>query len=73
MRDLCVTFYGLILTIDVAGAYLLGALDTLLAKYLIYHIFDLLPYSFFSFVLNCVAFIFRTYRNSLITPTILNL
>ena len=35
MRDLCVTFYGLIQMIDVAGAYLLEALDTLLARYLI--------------------------------------
>jgi len=35
MRDLCVTFYGLIQMIDVAGAYLLEVLDTLLARYLI--------------------------------------
>jgi hypothetical protein len=42
MRDLCVTFYGLIQMIDVAGAYLLEALDTLLARYLIYHIFLLI-------------------------------
>lgn len=32
MKDLCVTFYGLILMIDVVGVSLLGVLDIRLAK-----------------------------------------
>lgn len=60
MRDLCVTFYGLIQMIDVAGAYLLEALDTLLAKYLIYrNFFTCLVNPIMSSVLNCMIFIFQ--------------
>ena len=49
MKVQCVIFCGLIQMIDVAGAYLLEVLDTLLARYLIYHIFS-------TYLVDCYQF-----------------